>query len=43
MAHMEGANALLARHHQSLVEDEISKMILRHLKLANVSTQSLIL
>jgi len=42
MAHMEGANAVLAQHHQSLVGDEISKMLLRHLKLANVSTKSLI-
>ena len=36
---MEGANAVLARHHQNLAGDDISKMLLRHLKLANVSTE----
>jgi hypothetical protein len=37
MAHMEGANAVLARHHQKLEGDQMSKMLLRHLILANVS------
>lgn len=36
MAHMEGANAVLAQHHQKLKGDQMSKMLLRHLKLANV-------
>ncbi|KAJ5763573.1 hypothetical protein N7533_002254 [Penicillium manginii] len=36
MAHMEGANAVLARHHQKLEGDQMSKMLLRHLKLANI-------
>lgn len=37
MAHMEGANAVLARHEKSLERDELSTMLLRHLKLSNVS------
>lgn len=34
---MEGANAVLARHEKSLERDELSTMLLRHLKLSNVS------
>lgn len=37
MAHMEGANAVLARHEKSLERDELSTLLLRHLKLSNVS------
>lgn len=37
MAHMEGANAVLARHQKSLERDPLSTMLLRHLKLSNVS------
>lgn len=34
---MEGANAVLARHEKALERDELSVMLLRHLKLSNVS------
>lgn len=41
MAHMQGANAVIAKHHKSLERNELSKMLLRQLKLSNVSvTQS---
>lgn len=37
MAHMQGANAVLSRHKKSLKRDQLSSMLLRQLKLSNVS------
>ena len=37
MAHMQGANAVIAKHYKSLERNELSKMLLRQLKLSNVS------
>ena len=37
MAHMQGANAVLSRHEKSLKRDQLSSMLLRQLKLSNVS------
>lgn len=34
---MEGANAVLARHEQFLERDELTRMLLRQLRLSNVS------
>ncbi|KAJ5106309.1 hypothetical protein N7456_002984 [Penicillium angulare] len=36
MAHMQGANAVLARHEKSLKRDQLSTMLLRQLKLSNI-------
>lgn len=34
---MQGANAVVARHRKSLERDELSKLLVRQLKLSNVS------
>ncbi|KAJ5630010.1 hypothetical protein N7528_003667 [Penicillium herquei] len=36
MAHMQGANAVLARHEKSLKRNQLSTMVLRQLKLSNI-------
>ncbi|KAJ5183429.1 hypothetical protein N7492_001045 [Penicillium capsulatum] len=36
MAHMQGANAVVARHRKSLERDELSKLLVRQLKLSNI-------
>lgn len=36
MAHMQGANAVVAQHEKSLERDQISNMLFRQLKLSNV-------
>ncbi|KAJ5278762.1 hypothetical protein N7478_004134 [Penicillium angulare] len=36
MAHMQGANAVLALHEKSLKRDQLSTMLLRQLKLSNI-------
>jgi hypothetical protein len=36
MAHMQGANAIVAQHEKSLERDQVSIMLFRQLKLSNV-------
>jgi hypothetical protein len=36
MAHMQGANAVVAQHEKSLEKDQVSVLLFRQLKLSNV-------
>ncbi|KAJ5340474.1 hypothetical protein N7541_009598 [Penicillium brevicompactum] len=36
-AHMQGANAVLARHQGNMKKDQVSAVLVRHIKLSNVS------
>jgi hypothetical protein len=38
MAHMQGANAVVAQHEKSLERDQVSIMLFRQLKLSNVGS-----
>lgn len=40
MAHMQGANAVVAQYERSLEGDQVSILLLRQLKLANVDDSS---
>lgn len=41
MAHVQGANAMLARHEKSMERNQVSTLLLRQLKLSNVGEKVL--